>query len=200
MLGITALVIFAVSQAPAGSWCSLIVLRPCPHVLDAQLATAAIQYGPQRCCSGTRGRGSSQALPHCTSQVGSWEKPIIKWFGAFWPSVLWLLGFLLSFLSFSLLQRQNCGPADAHVFQPNINIPLLCGLCVETALCLRKGSAWEFVAKESACLLLIETTGAVPGCVLGMGSGPLGWEQRWLPPMQSCVLSCSSKEGLDSEA
>lgn len=64
--------------------------------------TAAIQYSPQRCCSGTRGRGSSQALPHCTSQVGSWEKPIIKRFGAFWPSVLWLLGFLLSFLSFFL--------------------------------------------------------------------------------------------------
>lgn len=60
-----------------------------------------------------------------------------------------------------------------------------------------KGSAWEFVAKEPAWLLLIETTRAVPGCVLG--SGLLGWEQRWFPPMQSCFLSCPSKEGLDSE-
>lgn len=139
MLGITALVIFAVSQAPAGSWCSLIALRPRPHVLDAQLAHCSNTI-PRGVAVAPRGRGAPKLCPIASHRWVHGKSPSSNSSGLFGQVFCGCWFFFSSFFPFFLLlQRQNCGPADAHVFQPNINSRLLCGLCVETALCLRRG-------------------------------------------------------------
>lgn len=198
MLGITALVIFAVSQAPAGSWCSLIALRPRPHVLDAQLAHCSNTI-PRGVAVAPQGRGAPKLCPIASHRWVHGKSPSSNSSGLFGQVFCGCWVFFSSFFPFFLSppptsKLRSCRRARISAkHKQSSPMRSVRG----NSFMSEKGSAWEFVAKEPAWLLLIETTRAVPGCVLG--SGLLGWEQRWFPPMQSCFLSCPSKEGLDSE-
>lgn len=111
MLGITALVIFAVSQAPAGSWCSLIVLRPRPHVLDAQLAHCSNTVRPPEVLQWHQGAGElpSSAPLHLTGGfMGKAHHQTVRGFLAKCFVVVGFFAFLSFFLPPPTSKLRSC--------------------------------------------------------------------------------------------